>query len=228
MFGCSTRGRTRAETKSHVFDAPWARQSTPNARRRVPRVAPSRAGAVACARAYKATRDFNRTPPHALDLTGALDHRRCPTRGVPAATRSPATVDRPAEPLPTLSDPRSRPCVPRWSSPSEELNFASPEKPVHSRRNSPDRRQAWTKCHSTSFSDSLHDSIAWHPVMLPVPLDLPVSPWLGRSTRHRRVHPLAHVDRPIPATTAVEPHLAVTAITSRRQLRPSPDLPRRR
>jgi hypothetical protein len=90
-----------------------ARQSTPDARPRMPRVALSWAGAVARARAYKATRGFDCTPPHVLDLTGALDHRRCPAHGVPAATRYPATVDRPVEPLPTPSDPRSRPSVPR-------------------------------------------------------------------------------------------------------------------
>jgi hypothetical protein len=73
----------------------------------------SRAGAVARARAYKAPRDFDRTPPHVLDLTGAPDHRHCPAHGVPAATRSSATVDRPAEPLLATSDPRSRPCMPR-------------------------------------------------------------------------------------------------------------------
>jgi hypothetical protein len=73
----------------------------------------SRAGAVARARAYKTPRDFDRTPPRALDLTGAPDHRHCPAHGVPAATRTPATVDRPAEPLPAASDPRSRPCMPR-------------------------------------------------------------------------------------------------------------------
>jgi hypothetical protein len=147
---------------------------------------------------------------------------------VPVATWTPATVDRPAEPLPTPSDPRSRPCVPRWSSPSEESNFASPKKPVHGRRTSPDRRQAWTERHGKSCSDSLHESIAWHPMRLPVPLDWPMSPWLGRRTRRRRVHPPAHVDRPIPATTAIEPYLAVTARTSRSQHCPSPDLPRRR
>jgi hypothetical protein len=211
-----------------MFDAPWARQSTPDAHPLVPRVAPSRASAVAHARAYKATRDFDRTPPRALDLTGALDHRRCPAHGVPAATRTPATVDRPTEPLPAASDPRSRPCMPRWSSSSEESNFASPEKPVHGRRTSPVRQQAWTKHHGKPFSDSLHESIAWHPVKLPVPLDWPVSSWLGQSTRRRRVHPPAHVDQPIPATTAVEPYLAMTARTSRSQPRPSPDLPRRR
>jgi hypothetical protein len=37
----------------------------------------------------------------------------CPVHGVPAATRAPATVDRPAEPLPTPSNPRRRLCTPR-------------------------------------------------------------------------------------------------------------------
>ena len=49
----------------------------------------SQAGAMARARAYKAPRDFDRTPPHALDLTGAQNHRRLPVHGVPAAARSP-------------------------------------------------------------------------------------------------------------------------------------------
>jgi hypothetical protein len=78
-----------------------------------PHVAPSQASAVARARAYKAARDFDHTPPHALDLTGVPDHRHCPTHGVPAATRSPATIDRPAEPLPTPSNPWSRLYLPR-------------------------------------------------------------------------------------------------------------------
>jgi hypothetical protein len=37
----------------------------------------------------------------------------CPTNGVPVATQTPATVDRPAEPFPTTPDPQSRPCMPR-------------------------------------------------------------------------------------------------------------------
>jgi hypothetical protein len=44
---------------------------------------------MARARAYKAPRDFERTPPHALDLTGAQNHRRLPVHGVPAAARFP-------------------------------------------------------------------------------------------------------------------------------------------
>jgi hypothetical protein len=73
----------------------------------------SQAGAVARAHTYKAPRDFDRTPPRVLDLTGAPDHQHCPAHGVPAATRTPATVDRPAEPLLAASDPQSRPCMPR-------------------------------------------------------------------------------------------------------------------
>jgi hypothetical protein len=73
----------------------------------------SRAGAVARARTYKAPRDVDRTPLLMLDLTRAPDHRHCPAHGMPAATRSPATVDRSTEPLLAASDPRSRPCMPR-------------------------------------------------------------------------------------------------------------------
>jgi hypothetical protein len=73
----------------------------------------SQAGAMARARAYKALRDFGRTTPRMLDLTGARNHRRCPVHGVPAATRAPATVDRPTEPFPTPSNPQRRLCTPR-------------------------------------------------------------------------------------------------------------------
>jgi hypothetical protein len=40
---------------------------------------------MARARAYKSPRDFDRTPPHALDLTGAQTRRRLPVHGVSAA-----------------------------------------------------------------------------------------------------------------------------------------------
>jgi hypothetical protein len=66
----------------------------------------------------------------------------CPAHGVPAATQAPATVDRPTEPFPATPDPQNRPCMPRWSSPSKESDFASPKKPVHGRRTSPDH--LWT------------------------------------------------------------------------------------
>ena len=79
-----------AENNGHVFDALWARQSTPDTRPRVPRVAPSRASAVAHARAYKATRDFDRTP-HAPSTSP--EHQ---ITGVAPCTACP----RPPEPLP--------------------------------------------------------------------------------------------------------------------------------
>jgi hypothetical protein len=37
----------------------------------------------------------------------------CPVHGVPAATRAPATVDRPTEPFLATPDPWKRPCMPR-------------------------------------------------------------------------------------------------------------------
>jgi hypothetical protein len=37
----------------------------------------------------------------------------CPAHGVPAATRAPATVDRPTEHFPATPDPWKRPCMPR-------------------------------------------------------------------------------------------------------------------
>jgi hypothetical protein len=44
---------------------------------------------MARARAYKAPRDLDRTPPHGLDLTGAQPRRRLPVHSVSAAARSP-------------------------------------------------------------------------------------------------------------------------------------------
>jgi hypothetical protein len=89
MFGCSAGARTRAETNGHVFDALWARQRTPDARPACPASRQSPADAMARARAYKAPRDLDRTPPHALDLTGAQIHRCLPVHGVSATARSP-------------------------------------------------------------------------------------------------------------------------------------------
>jgi hypothetical protein len=71
-FAISTGVWTRAEKHLHVFDAPWPCQSTPGARTRAPRAAPSHA------RAYKAGQGFSRTPPHALNLIKARDHRSLP------------------------------------------------------------------------------------------------------------------------------------------------------
>jgi hypothetical protein len=72
-----------------VFNALWARQSTPDVRPACPASRQSPAGAMACARFYKAPRDLDCTPPHALDLTRAQNHRRLPVHGVSAAARSP-------------------------------------------------------------------------------------------------------------------------------------------
>ena len=96
---CSTRSK-RARAR------PAPDPACPAPRRAVP-VSPARA------RAYKAPSGVNRTPPRTLDLTGARNHRRCPANGVPAATRSPATVDRPAKPFPATPGPRKRLCMPR-------------------------------------------------------------------------------------------------------------------
>jgi hypothetical protein len=65
------------------------------------------------ARAYKASQGFSRTPPRALDLTEHEIAGVCPAHVVPAAARAPATVDRPAEPSPTPSNPWNRLYVPR-------------------------------------------------------------------------------------------------------------------
>jgi hypothetical protein len=62
MSTCSTR--------------PGIARARPDTRPRVHRAAPSQARAPARARAYKASRGFNRTPPLALNLAGAPVHRR--------------------------------------------------------------------------------------------------------------------------------------------------------
>ena len=68
-----------------MFDAFCARQSMPAPDLACPALLQSLADAVARARAYKAPRDFGRTPPRTLDLTGAQTHRRLPVHGVSAA-----------------------------------------------------------------------------------------------------------------------------------------------
>jgi hypothetical protein len=68
---------------------------------------------MARARTYKTPSDLNRTLSRTLNLTGAQTHRRLLVHGVSAATRAPATVDRPTKPFPTPSDPRSGLSTPR-------------------------------------------------------------------------------------------------------------------
>jgi hypothetical protein len=145
-FSISASFWTRAEEHLHVFDAPWTRQSTPSARPH----APSRARAIACARAYKASQGFNRVSPRAPGV--------CPAHGVPAAARAPTTVDWPTEPSPAPSNPRERLYVPRWSSQSEESSSASPEMLDQGHRTSPDRLRTYTELHGELFFDSLHGS----------------------------------------------------------------------
>jgi hypothetical protein len=65
------QGQKQTSTCSTRPDLARAR---PSARPRAPRAAPSQA--CATARAYKASQGFNRTPPLALNLTGAPDHHR--------------------------------------------------------------------------------------------------------------------------------------------------------
>jgi hypothetical protein len=97
---------------------------------------------MARARAYKAPRDLDRTPPHALDLTGAQTHRRLPVHGVSAAARSPCHRRSANRTLPNLVRPSEKTEHTSVKLPSEELEFASPERPVHGCRIPPDRLRA--------------------------------------------------------------------------------------
>jgi hypothetical protein len=71
------------------------------------------AGALARARAYKAHPGIGYTLPSTLKPHRSSVHRRLPVRGVFAATRATATVDRPAQPFPTLSNPLKRVYTPQ-------------------------------------------------------------------------------------------------------------------
>jgi hypothetical protein len=102
------------------------------------------ADAMTRARAYKAHSGVDHTLPRMLKPHRSSTHHCLPVHGVSAATRAPAAVDRPAQPFPTPSNPQRWVSTPRWSSPSEESKYASPEKPVHGRRSSQPRRSAWT------------------------------------------------------------------------------------
>jgi hypothetical protein len=91
-----------------VFDAFCARQSTPAPDLACPASRQSSAGAVARARAYKTPRDFGRTPPRTLDLTGAQTHRRLPVHGVSVAARSPCHRRPASQALPNPVQPSEK------------------------------------------------------------------------------------------------------------------------
>jgi hypothetical protein len=100
---CSTRSELTRARPTHAPSCPTSRQG--------------RAGAVARARAYKAPRDFDRTPLHALDLTGARNHRR-----LPRARRARG------RPIPRHRRPASR-ASPNPVQPSEKTVHASVKLP---------------------------------------------------------------------------------------------------
>jgi hypothetical protein len=172
-------------------------------------------------RAYKAPSGVDRTPPRTLDLTGARSHQR--VRG---------------HPIPRHRRPASR-ALPSHARPSEETVRASVKLPEQGIRlcfageaspRSPDFARPPVNVDRVNLCPILRFLVhiastssrgAHHAIQLNR------SPWFSRNTRRRRDHPPAHVDRPIPATTAVQSYLAVTARTSRSQPRPSPDLSHR-
>jgi hypothetical protein len=139
-FAISASCWTWAEEHLHVFDTPWTRQSTHSARPRAPHAKPRPCPLPAPApiKPSKASvvlpRALSTSPEQQINAV-------CPAHGVPAAARSPATVDQPTEPFPAPSNPRDRLYVPRWSSQSEESSSASPETPDRGHRTSPDRRR---------------------------------------------------------------------------------------
>jgi hypothetical protein len=69
--------------------------------------------ADALSRAYKAHLGVGYTLPRTLKPHRSSVHRRLPVRDVPAATRATATVDRLAQPFPTLSNPLKRVYTPQ-------------------------------------------------------------------------------------------------------------------
>jgi hypothetical protein len=66
------------------------------------------AGALSRARAYKARPGIGYTLPCTLKPHRSSVHRRLPVRGVSAATRATAAVDRPVQLSPAPSNPRKR------------------------------------------------------------------------------------------------------------------------
>jgi hypothetical protein len=153
----------------HVFDALWTRQSMPDARPACP--ASRQRPADAMARAYKAPRDLDRTPPHALDLTEAQTHQRLPVHGVSTAARSPYH-HRPASiPLPSPVKPSEKIVHTSVKLPERgiEVCFAGEASP-----RSPDSTRppaSVDRVSSTPFLDSLCTQPLHHPVKLTVPLD---------------------------------------------------------
>jgi hypothetical protein len=116
MFTLKCSNRPLNKGRSKHTRVRRALSSLEHARRAPPRAPVSRQAKPAslpCARTYKTPRDIDRTPSRPLDLTGAPDHRLCLVHDVPTANRTPATVDRPAEPLSVAPGPRSRSCMPR-------------------------------------------------------------------------------------------------------------------
>jgi hypothetical protein len=227
-FAISASVWTRAETHLHVVDVPWPRQSTPDARPRAPRAAPSQARATARVRAYKASQGFNHTPPLALNLAGAQDHRRLPcTRRVSGRPRThhrrSANRAIPSPVRPTRETLRASVKFPErgielcltGDTKSRSPDFTRPPAIV-------DRAPRWAFLQFLARVDSLAPSEASRALGLNyIAVDRPEHPPPTSS-------PACARDRPIPAITVVEPYLVVTARTSRSQPRPSPDLPHRR
>jgi hypothetical protein len=88
--------------------------------------------------------------PRALSTSSEQEIvRACRADGVPAAARSPATIDWAAEPSPTPTNPRNRFYVPRWSSQSEESSSASPETPDQGHQTAGERRSSPTVSYSS-------------------------------------------------------------------------------
>jgi hypothetical protein len=183
---------------------------------------------MARARAYKAPRDLNRTPPRTLDLTGAQTHRRLPVHGVSAAARSPCHRRPANQALPNPVQPSERTEHTSVKLPERgiEVCFAGEASPRSPDSTRPLASVDWVilcailqfLVHTASTSPrEAHRAIGLNQVAVVWP-----------AHHRRREHPPAHVDRAIPATPTVKPYTAVTARASPSQPRPSPDLSRRR
>jgi hypothetical protein len=160
------------------------------------------------------------------ELTGAHREKQAPppaitVRALPSW--SAPSVEPQPHPSPWTASP--------WSSeasPSLSRGIASPERRIHPRRTSVNRRRAWTELTSKSSSNSLHPRLPQHPVKLSEPFNWPIAPWLGRTPRRRRASPPAHVDRPTPTIPDGDPHIVVILKTSPTSSTTSPEQSRRR